>query len=72
MILNPRWGTRSYARAVHLGEGVWAAEVTPGADVYTHLARDLRSATLPDGTRARRDGEREDGEPRFVKVEADQ
>ena len=69
VILNPRWGTRSYARAVHLGEGVWAAEVTPGADVYTHLARDLRSATLPDGTRARRDGEREDGEPRFVKVQ---
>ena len=31
--------------------------------------RDLRSATLPDGTRARRDGEREDGEPRFVKVQ---
>lgn len=68
VILNPRWGTRSYARAVHLGEGVWAAEVTPGADVYTHLARDLRSATLPDGTRARRDGDHEDGTPRFVKV----
>ena len=68
VILNPRWGTRSYARAVHLGEGVWAAEVTPGADVYTHLARDLRSATLPDGTRARRAGDHEDGTPRFVKV----
>ena len=24
--------------------------------------------TLPDGTRARRDGEHEDGTPRFVKV----
>ena len=51
---------------------MWAAEVTPGADVYTHLARDLRSATLPDGTRARRDGWHEDNTPRFVKVEADQ
>lgn len=69
VILNPRWGARSYARAVHLGEGVWAAEVTPGADVYTHLARDLCGATLLDGTRARRDGEHEDGTPRFVKVE---
>ena len=68
VILNPRWGVRSYTRAVHLGEGVWAAEVTPGADVYTHLARDLRSATLPDGTRARRAGDHEDGTPRFVKV----
>lgn len=32
----------------------------------------LAAFTLPDGTRARRDGEREDGTPRFVKVEADQ
>lgn len=73
VILNPRWGVRSYTRAVHLGEGVWAAEITPGAQVYTHLVRDLRSATLPDGTRARRDGEHANGEPRFVKVqESDQ
>ena len=38
----------------------------------TALADDYRGAaiaTLPDGTRARRDGEREDGEPRFVKVQ---
>lgn len=69
VILNPRWGGRSYARAVHLGEGVWAAEITPGANVYTHLLRDLTSATLPDGTRARRDGDRPDGTPRFVKVQ---
>ena len=70
VILNPRWGARSYARAVHLGEGVWAAEVTPGADVYTHLAHDLAAFTLPDGTRARRDGDHEDGTPRFVKEDS--
>ena len=29
---------------------------------------DLAAFTLPDGTRARRDGEHEDGTPRFVKV----
>ena len=29
----------------------------------------LTAFTLPDGTRARRDGEHEDGTPRFVKVE---
>ena len=29
----------------------------------------IAAATLPDGTRARRDGEHEDGEPRFVKVQ---
>ena len=69
VILNPRWGARSYARAVHLGEGVWAAEVTPGADVYTHLARDLCGATLLDGTRARRDGKHEDGTPRFIQAQ---
>ena len=68
VILNPRWGARSYARAVHLGEGVWAAEVTPGADVYTHLAHDLAAFTLPDGTRTRRDGKHGDGRPWFVKV----
>ena len=50
------------------GRTVGQAEVTPGADVYTHLARDLRSATLPDGTRASRAGDHEDGTPRFVKV----
>ena len=31
----------------------------------------LTACTLPDGTRARRDGEHEDGTPRFIKVEAD-
>ena len=69
VILNPRWGARSYARAVHLGEGVWAAEVTPGADVYTHLAHDLAAFTLPDGTRARRDGKHDDGTPRFIQAQ---
>ena len=29
----------------------------------------IAAFTLPDGTRARRDGEHEDGEPRFVKVQ---
>ena len=69
VITDPRWGGWSYARAVHLGEGVWAAEITPGANVHTHLLRDLISATLPDGTRARRDGEHADGTPRFVKTQ---
>lgn len=69
VLLDPRWGARSYARALHLGEGVWAAEVTPGADVYTHLTRDLTAFTLPDGTRARRDGKHEDGTPRFIKAD---
>lgn len=69
VILNPRWGARSYARAVHLGEGVWAAEVTPGADVYTHLAHDLAAFTLSDGTRVRRDGKHEDGTPRFIQAQ---
>ena len=32
---------------------------------------DLAAFTLPDGTRARRDGEHEDGTPRFVKVQVD-
>mgnify|MGYP007131911221 CR=1 FL=1 len=33
-----------------------------------HPAQDLAAFTLPDGTRARRDGEHEDGTPRFVKA----
>lgn len=69
VILDPIWSTRGYTRAVHLGEGVWAAEITPGADVRTYLLRDLTSATRPDGTRVRRVGERADGAPRFVKVQ---
>lgn len=32
------------------------------------LMRQITAFTLPDGTRARRDGEHEDGTPRFVKV----
>ena len=38
-------------------------------DENNWVTADLAAFTLPDGTRARRDGEREDGEPRFVKVQ---
>ena len=38
---------------------------SPGRAVVMRI-RDLTAFTLPDGTRARRDGEHEDGRPRFV------
>ncbi len=48
---------------LYLGSETWARH---GARVCqtTHIA----AFTLPDGTRARRDGEHADGTPRFVKV----
>jgi hypothetical protein len=50
--------------------GDWCGVSTEGR-FHDWSPQDLVAFTLPDGTRARRDGERKDGTPRFVKVEAD-
>lgn len=62
--------------ALAAGVALWTGleVVVAGFDgrAVTHPAQDLTAFTLPDGTRARRDGDHADGTPRFVKVEADQ
>ena len=52
-------------------EGDWCGVSTHGR-FRVRRPYELTAFTLPDGTRARCDGEHEDGTPRFVKVEADQ
>lgn len=47
--------------------GDWCGVSTEGRFRYWS-PQDLTAFTLPDGTRVRRDGERADGTPRFVKV----
>ena len=51
--------------------GDWCGVTTQGR-FRDWRARNLVAFTLPDGTRARRDGEHADGTPRFVKVESAQ
>lgn len=48
--------------------GYWVGVSQDGAPVGPELHR-ITAATLPDGTRVRRDGEHADGAPRFVKVQ---
>lgn len=52
--------------ALWTGREVSVAGFDGRADI--HSTSDLTAFTLPDGTRARRDGNHEDGTPRFVKV----
>lgn len=55
------WSDDSVDRLVYDGRS-WSVD---GDECFTE---DIFECTLPDGTRVRRDGERPDGEPRFVKV----
>lgn len=52
-------------------DGHWCGVSTQGR-LRALRSHNLAAFTLPDGTRARRDGKHGDGRPRFVKVEADQ
>ena len=61
----------AYGEIVRLDRMVWTGWRWTYQD-HSTVPKFIIAFTLPDGTRARRDGEHEDGTPRFVKVEADQ
>lgn len=56
-----------FGETTRLDRMVWTGRHWTYRD-YSTVPEFLAAFTLPDGTRARRDGEREDGRPRFVKV----
>ena len=66
--------TEHCARCAYMAldrDGDWCGVDRQGV-LRDWVPRDITAFTLPDGTRARRDGEHEDGTPRFVKVQEDQ
>ena len=56
------------AAGVALWTGLEAVTTGFNGRAVAHSASDLTAFTLPDGTRARRDGNHADGTPRFVKA----
>ena len=62
------WDGERFAYMALDGGGHWCGVDQDGVARVWPL-RWIAAATLPDGTRARRDGERPDGEPRFVKTQ---
>ena len=62
------WDGERFAYMALDGGGHWCGVDQDGVARVWPL-RWIAAATLPDGTRARRDGTRADGEPRFVKTQ---
>lgn len=64
IITDARYGTvGKIDRLVYAGRAGWVDEAR-----HSWCLAVFTAFTFPDGTRARRDGDHEDGRPRFVKV----
>lgn len=65
------WDGERFAYMALNADGRWCGVDQDGVARVWPL-RWIAAVTLPDGTRARRDGERPDGEPRFVKTQEEE